>query len=398
MTSRRAPSIFVNVAHTYDHLFMLLYPTAVLALDGAWGLGYDELLTLSVGGFVAFGLGTLPAGWLGDRWSRTGMLAIFFVGIGASSIATGLAQSPVGLAIGLSLIGLFASIYHPVGIALVVGGAGQVGRALGVNGVFGNMGVAVAALTAGALSDLYGWRAAFLAPGVLALVTGVAYLWCLSRASDLSPSPDNTAAFHGGGREARVRVFIVLAVAALFGGLIYSAITVAMPKVFDVRVAVLAGSGLGIGGVLAIIYAVAAFAQIIVGRLIDRLPIGRVYMAILLLQVPVLLAASTLHGMPLVAVTLVAMALIFGEIPIHDALVARYTPANWRSRVYAVKYFVGLGVGALGVPMVALIYRLSGDFTWLFVAYAALAFAMAMIATLLPRRRDEKSAIVARPV
>jgi MFS family permease len=353
-------------------------------LDGAWGLGYNELLTLSVGGFVGFGLGTLPAGWLGDRWSRSGMLAIFFVGIGAASVVIGLADSPVELTVGLSLIGLFASIYHPIGTALVVEGTARVGRALGVNGVFGNMGVAGAALAAGALSDVYGWRAAFLAPGVVALVTGAVYLWCLAGASHRPPSADNPAAFRDSGRQARIRVFMVLAVAALFGGLIYSAATVAMPKVFDVRVPSLGGSGLGIGGVLAIIYAVAAFAQIIVGRLIDSLPIRRVYICILLLQAPVLLAASTLHGIPLVAVTLVAMALIFGEIPIHDALVARYTPAPWRSRVYAMKYFVGLGVGALGVPMVALVYRLSGDFTWLFVIYAALAFAMAVTATLLP--------------
>lgn len=101
---------------------------------------------------------------------------------------------------------------------------------------------------------------------------------------------------------------------------------------------------------MAIIYAVAAFAQIIVGRLIDRLPIRRIYICVLLVQAPVLLAASTLHGLSLVAVTLVPMALIFGEIPIHDALVARYTPSHWRSRVYAMKCFVGLGMGALGVP------------------------------------------------
>ena len=135
MTSRRTPPIFVNLAHAYDHLFMLLYPTAVLALDGAWGLGYDELLTLSVGGFVGFGLGTLPAGWLGDRWSRSGMLAIFFVGIGAASVVIGLADSPVELTVGLSLIGLFASIYHPIGTALVVEGTARVGLGVGALGV-----------------------------------------------------------------------------------------------------------------------------------------------------------------------------------------------------------------------------------------------------------------------
>ena len=241
-------------------------------------------------------------------------------------------------------------------------------------------------VVAGGLSAAFGWRAAFLAPGVMALATGAVYLLQVRHVTPLAPSTEHAAAPHGGGREARIRVFAVLLVAALIGGLIYTAMIVAMPKVFDIRVAWLAGSGLGVGGALALIYTVAAFAQIVVGRLIDRLSIRRVYIGILLLQAPVLLAAGTLSGMSFVAVTFVAMALIFGEIPLHDALVARYTAVAWRSRVYAMMYFVGLGVGALGVPVVALVYRLSGDFTWLFVVYAVLAVAMAGIATRLPRQ------------
>ncbi|MCH8835582.1 MAG: MFS transporter, partial [Proteobacteria bacterium] len=159
---------FLNLGHAYDHLFMLLYPTVVLALGDVFQASYGELLALSVYGFIAFGAGALPAGWLGDRWSRRGMMIVFFVGIGLASILTGLARSTVDIAVGLALIGLFASIYHPVGIAMVAEtDPARVGKALGVNGVFGNLGVAFAGVTAGALTDMISWRAAFIIPGVV---------------------------------------------------------------------------------------------------------------------------------------------------------------------------------------------------------------------------------------
>ena len=167
---------FLNIGHAYDHLFMLLYATVVLALEDAFQMTYGELIALSFPGFVAFAVGALPAGWLGDRWDRTYLMAAFFLGIGGASILTGLAQSPWQIAVGLALIGLFASIYHPVGIAMVVEGRDKVGKVLGINGVFGNLGVAGAAIVAGLLTETLGWRAAFIIPGAIAAATGVAYI------------------------------------------------------------------------------------------------------------------------------------------------------------------------------------------------------------------------------
>ena len=383
MSERRAPPIFVNLGHAYDHLFMLLYPTVVLALEDELGRSYGELLSLSVAGFVAFGAGTLPAGWLGDRWSRPGMLLVFFIGIGASAVLTGLAETTLGIATGLALIGLFASIYHPVGTAMVVDNATRVGRALGNNGVWGNMGVAGAALVAGALTDLVSWRAAFIVPGLVAIATGLAFAVSLRGAT--APRAAAPVAMPARpSRNAQLRVFVVLAIAALFGGVIFNAVTVAMPKVFDERLAGLADTTFGIGGLVAVVYAVAAFAQIIVGRLIDRRAIKPVFLAILLLQAPVFLVAAGADGAPLLAVAFIAMTLVFGEIPIHETLVARYTVDAWRSRVYALKYMIGLGVAALGVPLVAVVHDTTGGFAWLFVIYAGLALLIAATASLLP--------------
>ena len=170
--SVRPTAAFVNVGHAYAHLFMLLYPTVVLALEGTWGLGYAELLPLGVAGYFLFGIGSLPAGWLADRWNSARLMVMFFLGTGAASVLTGLALGPWSLALGLTLIGLFASIYHPVAIAWLVGADDRPGRALGINGIYGAAGISGAALVAGFLADLISWRAAFIVPGVVCLVTG----------------------------------------------------------------------------------------------------------------------------------------------------------------------------------------------------------------------------------
>ena len=165
--SRHLAQHFSNVGHLISHLLMLLYPTIVLTLERQFSLGYGELLALSVPGAALYGLCALPAGWLGDRWSAEYMMVIFYVGSGLAAILTGLATGPLGIAIGLTLIGLFGAIYHPVGIAWLVRNAENHGRALGLNGLFGSIGVGSASLVAASLTALAGWRSAFIVPGAV---------------------------------------------------------------------------------------------------------------------------------------------------------------------------------------------------------------------------------------
>ena len=181
---------FSQTGHSMSHIFMLLYPTVVLALEKEFHKSYGELLVLMTLGNVLFGVAALPAGWLGDRWSTLGMMIIFFLGLGASAIFTGFMTTTGGLVLGLALIGLFASIYHPVGMAWLVRNSENKGRALGINGVFGSLGVATAALIAGILTDTISWRAAFIVPGVLALIVGVALIYCTQRGLVVARSGD----------------------------------------------------------------------------------------------------------------------------------------------------------------------------------------------------------------
>jgi MFS family permease len=385
MPPSRTLTLFLNAGHAFDHLFMLIFPTVVLAMGAEFGRSYAELLPLSVGGFIAFGACSIPAGWLADRWSRFGMMVAFFFGIGAASILTGFARTPAEIAAGLTLVGVFGAIYHPVGIAMLVTHQPRLGRVLGVNGVYGNVGVAFSALIAGALADTLGWRAAFIVPGALAIAAGAAFV-LLGRDPGRA-APAQKAAPYRLSRDDLVRVFAVLTVATACGGVIFNATTIAMPKVFDERLSALTHSTFGIGALVCGVYLVAAMAQLCVGWWLDRRSLKSAFVPVVALQVPLLALAGTMQDYAMLAVAVAMMFFVFGQIPINDAMIARYTAEEWRARAYAVRYVVSFGGSALAVPLVAWMYRASGDFRLLYFTLAGLALAVLAAALFFPGER-----------
>ena len=390
MDQSRTAQLFLNVGHTLDHLFLLIYPTVILAMSPEFGRPYSEMLPLALGGFIAFGAGSLPAGWIADRWSRRGMMIVFFTGIGAASVLTGFARAPWQIAAALTLLGLFGAIYHPVGIAMLVSGRDKVGKVLGVNGVFGNLGVAFAALLAGALAHWIDWRAAFIVPGVVSIAVGIAFALMVpdTRTGGKRLAGGAQTAFSRG---LLVRVFAILTVTTIFGGVIFNSTTVAMPKIFDERLSELVNTTLGIGILVSLVYAFAAVAQLIVGHFLDRGTIRPVLISVVAFQVPLLLAGAYFENYFMLLAALGMMFFIFGQVPINDAMVAAYTDEAWRSRVYAVRYVVSFGASACAVPLVAVMHRYSSDFKYLFFALAAMAATMLAAAVLLPSQVRQRA-------
>ena len=390
MTPAAAPAVnpapspllatYLNWAHTLDHLFMLIYPTAALALAREWSMSYADLIKLSIGGWIAFGVCSIPAGWLADKWSRWGMMVVFFVGIGLSSIAAGLSQGPAQMAVCLTAIGVFAAIYHPVGIAMLTMGAKRLGKTLGINGVWGNSGLAFAALLTGALIDFVGWRWAFIVPGVLSVVSGVAFALGTTMPQAI---PVKKSAPSGLPRSFYVRVFAVLAVAAAGNSVIFNATTISMPKIFDERLTALTSTSLGIGALVCFTYLVAAMAQLIVGYWIDRGGLKRVLVPVVAFQVPLLLLAGIFSDYALLFIAVGMMFFVFGQIPINDAMVARYTADEWRARALGLRYVLSFTAGTLAVSLIAF-SQTHGGFTLLFNLLAAGAAVVLVAAIAFP--------------
>jgi MFS family permease len=382
MDKSRLTVAFLNLGHFLDHLAMLIYATAVLVMTAEFGLSYEAMLPLSLGGFIAFGGGSLPAGWLGDRWGRRNMMVVFFLGLGGALIVTGFAVRPWQIVLCLTLVGIFAAIYHPVGIAMLVKDQARVGRALGWNGVWGNLGLASAALIAGWFADHLSWRAAFIAPGLFSVLAGIAFALLVPQAaapaaqaaSKARPVPDALAR----------RVFALVTVATMCSGVIFAATTNAMPKIFDERLAALVHTTSGIGTLVSIVYLIAAMAQLLVGQLIDRRSLRGVFLTLAALQVPLLLLGGALTNWAMLIVAAVMMFVIFGLIPINDAMVARYAQDAWRSRVYAVRYVVSFGASLPAIPLVAYLQPRAAGFAPLFAVLAAIALGTLAAALLFP--------------
>ena len=379
--------IFSNVGHGFSHMFTVLYATAVLYLPKVFDLPYGELLGLSSLGLVLFGVAALPAGWLGDRWSQIGMMAIFFLGIGVGAIVVGLAVEPERLFIGLTLIGLFGSIYHPVGIAWVVAWANKQGMTLGINGVFGNTGSAIAPVFVGLMIDYVTWRAAFIIPGVLSIFVGIGLLlvwragWVRDVTKDRTPigAPDSSAF---------VRVFIVLTITMACTGFVYTGLTNTMPKLMEMGLsAALAASYTEIGVFVGIISGLASLSSIFGGWMADRYSARSIYIIFWTLQIPILFTIVSLSDVPLLVAVLLVLSFMLAFAAAENMLVAQYTPFRWRAVAYGAKFVLALGVGGLTVHLAGWLFDSNGDFGVLFALFGGAAILAAAAAFLLPGAR-----------
>ncbi len=385
--SARVALLFSCLGHAYMHLFTAFYFVIALSLEIDWGLPNHELVKLWALGSLLVGIAALPAGWLGDRWSASGMMAVFFLGLGISGIVCGLVNSTTALMLGLAAIGLFSSIYHPVGIAWLIKSARARGMALAVNGIFGSLGVASAGLVAGVLIDAISWRAAFIIPGVICLATGLLLVlalrcgWVQETASDSTPEPPPS-------RNDIIRVFAVLLMTMMVMGLLFHSTQASLPKVFDLRLRDLAGEGaLGIGALVALVYTVGGLMQLVGGWLADRFPLKPVYLCAFVLQVPVMALIATAASTPLVALAMLTVLLSSAALPAENLLLARYTPQRHRSLAFGVKYVLAFSIANPAILLASWVEGRTGEFTELYLIMAAFALVAAVAAYFLPSSR-----------
>lgn len=389
MTNSRLHFTFLNVGHFLDHLFMLVFASvAALTLSREWATSYAELIPYATPGFIAFGAFALPAGWLADKWSRHGMMAVFFFGIGACSILTALAQTPFQIGLALFAMGVFAAIYHPVGIPLVIEESisGKTGMPIAINGVWGNLGVASAALITGFMIDNAGWRAAFVWPGVISIAIGLAYLFVVSR---LPAKSHSNAAKKSGGSKAYqsvslVRIFTIILLTTALGGIVFQSTTFALPKILDERLQGLALSATLVGWYAFLVFALAAMAQLVVGYLLDRHSARSVFIGVAAMQAVFFALMPGLTDWLALAVSVAFMLAAFGQIPINDVLVGRLTASEWRSRVFACRYIVTFTALAASIPMIAWIHANWG-FDRLFILLAVTAMVILLAVLMLPQ-------------
>jgi MFS family permease len=390
----RATQILLNVGHAFDHLMLLVFATAVTSIAADFGLArWEDLMPYGVGAFLFFGLGSLPSGKLGDQWGRRKMMLVFFFGLGLSSLLVATTQTPMQMALALAVLGAFASIYHPVGIPMLVQGATRPGWTIGVNGLAGNLGVAGAAVATGFLMQYAGWRMAFVVPGVVCLLCGVAFaVWGTREAS--APAKKKAASGHAPGGVSLARLFLIMTMAATSGGLLFNLSTNANFELLTDRLRGIAQDPAQIGLLLAGVYTAASVTQLVVGYLIDRHALKTLYVGVIAIQAVLLLLATTLNGWAFLAIQFLFMAAIFGAIPFTDALIVRYVDDAMRSRVAGMRLAVSLGASSLAVWLIGPVVKAAG-FTALLGVMAATSVVTLLVLTQLPGAPAPKAAATA---
>jgi MFS family permease len=372
---------FVNAAHFIDHYAMLIFAAAVIIMGPALGMAYSELLPYATPGFVAFGAGSLVTGWLGDRWSRRHMMAIFFIGIGIAMISVGFVNTPLQLGAALLLIGVFASIYHPVGTAMIVSYAEALGREMGINGVFGNLGVASSALVTGVIGQYLGWRWAFILPGSITILIGLLFATVVKH-EDRTGSKQ-AAAQARVAREDMWRVILALLIVVIAISTTFNAVTVALPKLFAERLSGLTQSPALLGVIAAGVYVFGAMTQFTIGQLLDRYSLKAISLPLSFVLAPFMYLAAELSNLPLIIAAIGIVMGAFGQVTVNDAMVGKYTSEEWRSRAYAVRYFVGFTAAGASVGLVAWLYQ-QGGFATMLHAFAGLCLLSIAAALILP--------------
>ena len=379
----RTASLLLNLAHALDHLFLLIFATAVSAIAADFGFArWEDLMPYSVGAFVMFGLGSLPAGKLGDSWGRRPMMLVFFFGLGASAVLASLTQNVWQLAAALTLLGTFTAIYHPVGIPMLVQGAKRPGATIGINGLSGNLGIAAAALLTGFLVQAVGWRAAFAGPGVACIALGFVFARLVPAETE-APSRRSRPAAVSLSPAQLARVLVVMTVASATAGLLFNLSTNGNGQLLAERLDGVVNDPATLGLLLAAVYAVASLAQVVVGRLLDRVPLKRLQLGIVLAQAPLLLAASVASGWWLYGALLGVMILIFGAIPFTDAVIVRYVDDRMRSRVAGLRLTLSLGFSSLAVWALGPVVKANG-FGVLLMAMAGISLCTAVALLALP--------------
>ncbi len=383
------PDMYINIGHFLDHFMMLIFAKAAFDAGRHFGLSYDEIIIYGTLGLFLFGAAAPLAGWLADKYSRSLIIIIYPFGVSLGAFLCFLSFSPIMLGFSIGVIGFFAAIFHPVGIAMLIRDSNKVGVRLGVNGVWGNMGVAAAPVLTGFIILNSNWQLSFLVPSLICLIFGIAQLRGFKEI-DIKEEKTKQKTSNGLVEGWKI-VLLSLTMTTLAGGFIFGSLTFLIPRIFEVNLSGISVD-IAITGLLAgIVYAIASFSQVGVGYLIDRYSPKIILGFVGIGQFFLIYLSSLYIDYALFFVMLMAMFFVFGQVPITDAILVRYVDDQWRARILSVKFLINLCAGASVLPLVSLFLGYGYTFSDLLTILSYLAIFVVISAYMLPKIKDNKT-------
>ena len=381
----RLITFYAATGHLMMHMFAAFYFVIVLAIEDDWNFSYDELINLWLLGSLLVGLGSIPAGWLSDRWSRSGMLAIMFIGLGTSSILCGLSNNKFSLMINLSALGLFCSIYHPAGISWVVNTSKETGKALGFNNIFGGVGIGLGAFSSGLIIDMYNWNYAFIFPGLISIIIGIGlflhiYQGKISFKNIISDKFNDNPE-----QNQLLKIAIIMLVSITCMSFVYQILQSSLPKVIDIRLAEKFDFGASqIGLIVSFIYIVSGLMNYIGGILADKYPEKNIYLIGILGQGILLFFIFSLSNYFLIIISLFIVAFNSSILPAENLLLAYFSPQKHQSLVYGIKFIVSFAIAPIALFLISTSYEVTKEFSYLYLSSGILMLILFFVVFTLP--------------
>jgi len=385
--------VLTSAAHYFTHFFVLVFPALVMPISRDLSLEPAEVIRLSFPMYLLYGILAIPWGYLSDRFGARWMMGAGLFIAGAGFSAAGVARSTAEFAIALGAIGVGCSAYHPSGLALLSKGMRGRGWALGINGLWGNFGIASAPLAAGALTYALGWQSALVVFGFAGIALGL-----LCFAVPFSVGSVDLQKGTSVERRQAVSYFLILCGVMVFSGLMYRGYTIILPTFFEAKLAdftlfersaeeaarlssdtdTFAATLITCG-----VYLVGMVGQLLGGRMADRHDLRRAYLAFFASALPFLLLMRFVEGPLLILAAGGFVLFSLGMQPIENSLVAVLTPPQWRSVSYGIKFTIVFGAGSLAVYFVSFVDSRWGLDAVIFLLAAFLAGVLALIGVLL---------------
>ena len=381
----RLITFYAATGHLMMHMFAAFYFVIVLAIEDDWNFSYDELINLWLLGSLLVGLGSIPAGWLSDRWSRSGMLAIMFIGLGASSILCGLSNNKFSLMINLSALGLFCSIYHPAGISWVVNTSKETGRALGFNNIFGGVGIGLGAFSSGLIIDMYNWNYAFIFPGLISIIIGIGLILHLYQGKISFKNIISDKFNDNPEQNQLLKIAIIMLVSITCMSFVYQILQSSLPKVIDIRLAEKFDFGASqIGLIVSFIYIVSGLMNYIGGILADKYPEKNIYLIGILGQGILLFFIFSLSNYFLIIISLFIVAFNSSILPAENLLLAYFSPQKHQSLVYGIKFIVSFAIAPIALFLISTSYETTKEFSYLYLSSGILMLILFFVVFTLP--------------
>ena len=385
-------TFYAAAGHLIMHMFAAFYFVIVLGIEDDWQLSYDELVDLWFIGSLLVGLGSIPSGWLSDRWSRSGMIAVMFLGLGLAAIFCGMSGNKLILMLSLSMLGLFCSIYHPAGISWVVNMSENTGRALGFNNIFGGVGIGLGAMSSGYLVDAFGWQFAFIIPGFISVLLGLSLSWHIYRGKISLLNVQSEKFSENPQQGDYLKIIIIMLISIACGGFVFQVLQTSLPKVIDIRLSSFLDLGTTkIGFIVSSIYVISGLMNYVGGILADRYSVKFIYAVGILIQGILLLFFADMTSTFLILLALVIVAFNSSILPAENILLARFAPAEYQSLMYGVKFILSFSIGPLVVFLVSRSYALTQEFYYLYWVGGILMSVLFFMILSLPLRKSATS-------